>query len=369
MVLADCSDGSIIFRFGYASEIAGGVELEKAEGLTEVEKDSPLEGGELLEKSKLLLGREDGVADEGYASGIVGRLELEEAGSLIDVEKGNECEESEVVEESKLLGRVVAEAVNNSSIKLEEDIVLCRESDNNALEDCNDSRTGLKDDTDLWKEYDDVPENDINVGDAPNVSEIGHEGEVALCREHVADPENETVMLAGINDSSIGLGKRLLEESGPDILSSDSFANVVGVGTETTVHSEKSAVEEDKGQFLKPDGVTEFDYRFNIQNSIPKEDFEVRVDKEVSALAVDLESNVGCHSKSVYASEEKNESEPMISLASSEPQSVVEVVGSYGSSESLEDNLKIKDLDLAVDGEAELSYVSNLHYVTTSLPF
>ncbi|RVW69691.1 hypothetical protein CK203_062076 [Vitis vinifera] len=267
----DCSDGSILFRFGYASEIAGRVELEEAEGLAEVEKASKCVESEVVEESKLL-GGDDGVVDEEFSD-----TRKNEKTSLWDSEH-----------------RIVS-----GEIELEDKIVLCRESDNNVVEDGKDRRIGPEDEIALSKEHSDVPESDSNVVQAVYDSEIGQEDEVALHREHIDDIENDTTVLE----------------------------------TEITVNSEKNAVEEDKGQFVKPVGVSELDNGFNIENSSPEEDFEGHVENGVSTLAVVLES------------------ESLIQL--------VEVVNSFGSSESQEENLKIKDMHLSTHADAELSHVTD----------
>ncbi|KAL6311950.1 hypothetical protein AAG906_037517 [Vitis piasezkii] len=359
----DCSDGSILFRFGYASEIAGRVELEEAEGLAEVEKASKCVESEVVEESKLL-GRDDGVVDEEFSD-----TRKNEKTSLWDSEhrivSGEVINDvgDEIVLCSEESDSNVVQAVKNSRIELEDKIVLCRESDNNVVEDGKDRRIGPEDEIALSKEHSDVPESDSNVVEAVYDSEIGPEDEVALHREHIDDIENDTTVVAAIIDSRIGMEERLLAESGLDIQSSDSFDHVVRLETEITVNSEKNAVEEDKGQFLKPVGVSELDNGFNIENSSPEEDFEGHVENGVSALAVVLESEVGpdseldCASEEIF--EEKSEGELMISVACSEPHSVVEVVNSFGSSESQEENLKIKDMHLSTHADAELSHVTD----------
>ncbi|RVW25877.1 hypothetical protein CK203_106420 [Vitis vinifera] len=331
----DCSDGSILFRFGYASEIAGRVELEEAEGLAEVEKASKCVESEVVEESKLL-GGDDGVVDEEFSD-----TRKNEKTSLWDSEhrivSGEVINDvgDEIVLCSEESDSNVVEAVKNSRIELEDKIVLCRESDNNVVEDGKDRRIGPEDEIALSKEHSDVPESDSNVVQAVYDSEIGQEDEVALHREHIDDIENDTTVVAAIIDSRIGMEERLLAESGLDIQSSDSFDRVVRLETEITVNSEKNAVEEDKGQFVKPVGVSELDNGFNIENSSPEEDFEGHV--------------------------EKDEGELMISVACSEPHSAVEVVNSFGSSESQEENLKIKDMHLSTHADAELSHVTGLN--------
>ncbi|KAL6329417.1 hypothetical protein AAG906_018056 [Vitis piasezkii] len=307
----DCSDGSILFRFGYASEIAGRVELEEAEGLAEVEKASKCVESEVVEESKLL-GRDDGVVDEDEHRIVSGEV-INDVGD-------------EIVLCSEESDSNVVEAVKNSRIELEDKIVLCRESDNNVVEDGKDCRIGPEDEIALSKEHSDVPESDSNVVEAVYDSEIGQEDEVALHREHIDDIENDTTVVAAIIDSRIGMEERLLAESGLDIQSSDSFDHVVRLETKIT-----------------PVGVSELDNGFNIENSSPEEDFEGHVENGVSTLAVILES----------------EGEQMISVACSEPHSVVEVVNSFGSSESQEENLKIKDMHLSTDADAELSHVTD----------
>lgn len=352
-----------MFRFGYASEIAGRVELEEAEGLAEVEKASKCVESEVVEESKLL-GGDDGVVDEEFSD-----TRKNEKTSLWDSEhrivSGEVINDvgDEIVLCSEESDSNVVEAVKNSRIELEDKIVLCRESDNNVVEDGKDRRIGPEDEIALSKEHSDVPESDSNVVQAVYDSEIGQEDEVALHREHIDDIENDTTVVAAIIDSRIGMEERLLAESGLDIQSSDSFDRVVRLETEITVNSEKNAVEEDKGQFLKPVGVSELDNGFNIENSSPEEDFEGRVENGVSTLAVVLESEVGpdseldCASEEIF--EEKSEGELMISVACSEPHSVVEVVNSFGSSESQEENLKIKDMHLSTHADAELSHVTD----------
>ena len=417
--MAECSDGSILFRFGYASEIAGSVELEEAEGLTDVEIASKCEESEIGEESKLF-GRDDGVAHEEFSG-----TRRNEKDSLPDSEHGGGS--GEMISDVGLCNQEndgnVVEAVNNSGIGLEDEIVLCKESDNNAVEDGidgrngledgtalgkervgitkseniaveggnygrnglkdeialfkdhgnvpesannvvgdeNDGRNGLEDEITLCREHGDVSKGDINVVETVNDSEIGPDDEVH--REHFADIENDTIVVDAIVDSNIGFEERPSEEGGLEILSSDSFGHVVRLESEATADSEKTAVEQDKGQILKPVGVSELDSGFNIENNSPEEDFEGHVENEVSTPAVVLESEFGpdletdCGSEET--SEEKSEGEPMVLLACSDPHSVIEVVNNHESSENQVEILKIKDIHVSTDVDAEASHATD----------
>lgn len=352
MIVAGCSDGSILFRFGYASEIAGSVALEEAEGSTDVEKASKCEETEVVSDvgDELVLCSEE---NDGYVVQTVDNSRIELEDEIVF------CRESD---------NKVVEDVNDSTNRLEGGIGLKNEivsdvpkSDNDMVEDRNDGRNGLENEIALSREQGDVPEADINVVEAVNNNEIGLEDGVG--GERVADIESDPTVVVAIDDGKIGLEESPLEESVSDIPSSDSFRHVVRLESEVSLDSENNAVEQDRGQILKPVGVSELDFGFNIEKNGPEEDFEGHVENGVSTVAAvseseicpDLETDCGSEENS----EEKNDSEPMVLLAFSEPHSVVEVVNGHGSSESQVENLKIKDMHVSIDDDAEASRMTD----------